>query len=164
NTLIHHRPTDELQAKFSMEFCMAALLLYRKAGLSEFNDEVVNRPAVKQMIARVKFGVDPVAEAAGYNKMTTILKLHLKDGRVGTLADAGFLPYRKCRDESRHGTQECVRYFGGLNRSSISFIFSPSRFNFRDRPWISDSARRFTSKSSSPRSRSLVSCRFWLII
>ncbi len=82
NTLIHHQPTDELQAKFSMEFCMAVLLLYRKAGLGEFNDEVVNRPAVRQMIARVKFGVDPVAEAAGYNKMTTILKLHLKGGRV----------------------------------------------------------------------------------
>ena len=82
NTLIHRRPTDELQAKFSMEFCMAALLLYRKAGLREFTDEVVNRPAVQQMIARIKFGVDPVAEAAGYNKMTTILKVHLKDGRV----------------------------------------------------------------------------------
>ncbi len=80
--LIHHRPTDELQAKFSMEFCMAALLLYRKAGLREFTDEVVNRPAVQQMIARVKFGVHPVAEAAGYHKMTTILKLNLKDGRV----------------------------------------------------------------------------------
>ena len=82
NALIHHHPKDHLQAKFSMEFCMAALLLYRKAGLMEFTDEVVNRPAVQQMIARVKFGVDPVAEAAGYNKMTTILKIHLKDGRV----------------------------------------------------------------------------------
>ena len=80
--LIHHQPKDNLQAKFSMEFCMSALLLYRKAGLMEFTDEVVNRPAVQQMISRVKFGMDPVAEAAGYNKMTTILKLHLKDGRV----------------------------------------------------------------------------------
>ncbi|MSV34307.1 MAG: MmgE/PrpD family protein [Bryobacterales bacterium] len=82
NTLIHHQPTDELQAKFSMEFCMASLLLYGKAGLLEFNDEVVNRPEVQAMIKRVKFGIDPVAEAAGYNKMTTILKLHLKGGRV----------------------------------------------------------------------------------
>ena len=36
------------------------------------------------MISRVRFGVDPVAEAAGYNKMTTILKIHLKDGRLIT--------------------------------------------------------------------------------
>jgi 2-methylcitrate dehydratase PrpD len=82
NALIHHKPMDNLQAKFSMEFCMAVLLLYGKAGLTEFTDEVVNRPVVQQMIARVKFGVDPVAEAAGYNKMTTIVKVHLKDGRV----------------------------------------------------------------------------------
>jgi 2-methylcitrate dehydratase PrpD len=82
NALIHHQPTDNLQAKFSMEFCMAALLLYGKAGLSEFTDEVVNRPAVQAMIRRVHFGVDPVAEAAGYNKMTTILRITLKDGRV----------------------------------------------------------------------------------
>ncbi len=33
NALIHHRPQDELQAKFSMEFCMAILLLDGKAGL-----------------------------------------------------------------------------------------------------------------------------------
>jgi 2-methylcitrate dehydratase PrpD len=82
NALIHHQPKNSLQAKFSMEFCMAALLLYRKAGLLEFTDEVVNRPAVKSMIARVKFGVHPAAEKAGYNKMTTILDIHLKDGRT----------------------------------------------------------------------------------
>jgi 2-methylcitrate dehydratase PrpD len=80
--LIHHRPKDSLQAKFSMEFCMASLLLYGKAGLSEFNDAVVNRAAVQDMIARVDFGVDPVAEAAGYNKMTTIVGIKLKDGRT----------------------------------------------------------------------------------
>jgi 2-methylcitrate dehydratase PrpD len=82
NTMIHHHPTDYLQAKFSMEFCMAALLLYGKAGLLEFNNEVVNRPAVQEMIKRVDFGVDPVAEAAGYNKMTTIISIKLKDGRT----------------------------------------------------------------------------------
>ncbi len=82
NALIHHRPKDNLQAKFSMEFCMAALLLYGKAGLSEFTDEVVNRRGVQEMIRRVEFGVDPVAEAAGYNKMTTVIEIKLKDGRV----------------------------------------------------------------------------------
>jgi 2-methylcitrate dehydratase PrpD len=82
NALIHHRPKDNLQAKFSMEFCMAALLLYGKAGLSEFTDEVVNRPEVQEMIRRVEFGVDPVAEAAGYNKMTTIINVTLRDGRT----------------------------------------------------------------------------------
>lgn len=82
NALIHHQPKDGLQAKFSMEFCMASLLLYGKAGLNEFADEVVNRPAVQEMIRRIHFGVNSVAEAAGYNKMTTILDIRLKDGRT----------------------------------------------------------------------------------
>jgi 2-methylcitrate dehydratase PrpD len=80
--LIHHRPKDSLQAKFSMEFCMASLLLFGKAGLTEFTDTVVNEPAVQKMITRIDFGVDPVAEAAGYNKMTTIIGIRLKDGRT----------------------------------------------------------------------------------
>jgi len=90
NALIHHQPTTGLQAKFSMEFCMAVLLLYGKAGLPEFTDEVPNRPEVREMISRVHFGVHPAAEAAGYNKMTTILDVRLKDGRtISGRADFG---------------------------------------------------------------------------
>jgi len=82
NTLIHHRPKNNLQAKFSMEFCLAILLLEGKAGLGEFTDAVVNRPDVKAMIERVHFYTDPEAEKEGHDKMTTILRIHLKDGRV----------------------------------------------------------------------------------
>jgi 2-methylcitrate dehydratase PrpD len=90
NALIHHRPVNELQAKFSMEFCMAILLLEGRGGLPEFTDEVVNRPDVKEMIERVHFGVHPEAEAAGYDKMTTIIDINLKDGRtISGRADFG---------------------------------------------------------------------------
>jgi 2-methylcitrate dehydratase PrpD len=82
NALIHHHPKNNLQAKFSMEFCLAILLVEGKAGLGEFTDAVVNRPDVQAMIERIHFGTDPEAEKAGYDKMTTILKIHLKDGRV----------------------------------------------------------------------------------
>ena len=81
NALIHHRPMNELQAKFSMEFCMAILLIEGRAGLGEFTDEVVLRPDVKAMIEKVDFVVDKDAEAAGYHKMTTIIDIELADGR-----------------------------------------------------------------------------------
>ncbi len=83
-TLLHHRPKTGLEAKFSMEFCMAILLLRGKAGLGEFSDKVVQGRDVQEMIGRVNFYVDPEAERAGYDKMTSLLKLHLKDGRVIT--------------------------------------------------------------------------------
>jgi 2-methylcitrate dehydratase PrpD len=83
-TLLHHQPKTGLEAKFSMEFCLAIQLLERKAGLSEFSDKVVQRTDVQEMIRRVNFYVDPEAESAGFDKMTSLLKIHLKDGRVIT--------------------------------------------------------------------------------
>jgi 2-methylcitrate dehydratase PrpD len=84
NTLIHHRPTNGLQAKFSMEFCMAIILLDGKADLTKFTDAVANRTDVQDMIGRVRFYADPEAEKAGFDKMTTILKITMKDGRTIT--------------------------------------------------------------------------------
>jgi 2-methylcitrate dehydratase PrpD len=81
NALIHHRPQTGLQAKFSMEFCIAVLLLERTASLGQFTDAYVNRPEVKAMVKRVNFYVDPVAEKAGYDKMTSLITVHLKDGK-----------------------------------------------------------------------------------
>jgi len=42
----------------------------------------VQRADVQEMIRRVNFYVDPEAEQAGFDKMTSILKVHMKDGRV----------------------------------------------------------------------------------
>ncbi len=84
NALIHHCPQTGLQAKFSMEFCIAVLLLGRTASLAQFTDAYVNRPEVKAMVKRVNFYVDPVAEKAGYDKMTSLITVHLKDGKTLT--------------------------------------------------------------------------------
>ena len=82
NALIHHQPQTGLQGKFSMEFCIAVLLLERRAVLSQFTDTYVRRPEVQEMIRRVNFYVDPVAEKAGFDKMTSLVTVHLKDGRT----------------------------------------------------------------------------------
>lgn len=90
NALIHHRPKDELQAKFSMEFCMAILLLEGRAGLNEFTDAAVEREDVRAMIEKVDFVIDDEAEAAGYHLMTTLIDIELNDGRkISGRADFG---------------------------------------------------------------------------
>jgi 2-methylcitrate dehydratase PrpD len=90
NALIHHRPQNELQAKFSMEFCMAILLIEGRAGLNEFVDDVVNRDDLKAMIEKVDFVIDERAEKAGYHKMTTYIDITLADGRtISGMADFG---------------------------------------------------------------------------
>ena len=90
NALIHRRPSNELQAKFSMEFCMAILLIEGRGGLNEFTDEVVNRSDVQEMIRKVDFVVDDRAEIAGYHKMTTYIDIETTDGRtISGMADFG---------------------------------------------------------------------------
>jgi 2-methylcitrate dehydratase PrpD len=82
NALIHHRPKDSLAAKFSMEFCMAILVLERRAGLAQFTDEVVNRADVQAMIERVEFVADPAADEGGYREMTSIIDVELVTGQT----------------------------------------------------------------------------------
>ena len=84
HTLQHHRPKTELQAKFSFEFFLTAILLQRKCGLREFTDEFVNRADVQQMMERVEFTTysDAEAKAKNCNIVTTFLEIELKDGTV----------------------------------------------------------------------------------
>jgi 2-methylcitrate dehydratase PrpD len=128
NALIHHQPTNELQAKFSMEFCMAILLLERRGGLPEFTDEAVNRDDVKAMIARVNFGIHPEAEAAGYDKMTTIIDIHLRDGRTisgradfGKGSPANPMSYDEAADKFR-GCAEFARWDQAKTEDIISVV------------------------------------------
>jgi 2-methylcitrate dehydratase PrpD len=91
-TLFRHHPTSGLEGKFSMEFCMAILLLERKATLNEFTDAVVRRPDVQDMIRRVRYYVDPEFDkraARGESLQAvlveeSILKVYMKDGTVLT--------------------------------------------------------------------------------
>jgi 2-methylcitrate dehydratase PrpD len=124
NALIHHRPRNELQAKFSMEFCMAILLLERKAGLEQFTDEVVNRPDVQALIARVDFGVHPEAEAAGFDKMTTIVEVELDDGTIvkGSADFGKGSPVNPMSDaELEQKFRECAAW-GGLERTQAQRV------------------------------------------
>ncbi len=119
NALIHHRPVNSLQAKFSMEFCVAILLLERKAGLAEFTDEVVNRSDVQALIQKVDFGVHAEAEAAGYEKMATLIEIELESGeRVSGRADfARGSPVNPMSDQELGDKfRECASW-GGLPKA-----------------------------------------------
>lgn len=127
-TLLHHDPKTGLEGKFSMEFCLAILLLERKAGLAQFSDQVVQRPDVQAMIRRINFYVDPEAENAGFDKMTSILKITLKDGKVitGRAAFGKGSPENPMSfDEAAIKFQGCAEYAGWPKAKAekvISFV------------------------------------------
>ena len=89
NTLFRHRPTTGLEAKFSMEFGVAILLVDGTAGLGQFTDASVRRAQVQDMIGRVRFYADPEFDKLGKEgafqavlEEPMIIRIHMKDGRL----------------------------------------------------------------------------------
>jgi 2-methylcitrate dehydratase PrpD len=80
NALIHHRPSNELQAKFSMEYCIATCVIRRRAGLAEFTDKAVLAPEIQAFIPKVDLVVDPELEALGYQHVRSRVTLYLNEG------------------------------------------------------------------------------------
>jgi len=73
--LIHADPGDELEAKFSIEFCLAAVLREGDAGVAEFSDEYVTAPETREAMALVERAFEPglFGEAfAGYGARVVI--------------------------------------------------------------------------------------------
>jgi len=64
--LIHDRPATGLEAKFSMQYVLAAALLDGRVGLDAFEDAAVRRPAAQALLPRVTVHEDPTI-AAGAN-------------------------------------------------------------------------------------------------
>ena len=84
NPLRYREPQNQLEAKFSMPFCLAILVLERRAGLGEFTDEVVRRPDVKGMMGRVKPYLHDSIEASGFERIRSLIEVKLRDGRILT--------------------------------------------------------------------------------
>ena len=84
--LTYHRPVTGLEGKFSMEFCLATMLVLRRAGLAEFTDEVVMLSEIQDAIRKIDYTCysDEEAAANHYPLLTTFLEVDLKDGRKFT--------------------------------------------------------------------------------
>ena len=82
NALRYANPQNELEAKFSIQFCLGILALERKGGIAQFTDEVVLRPDVREMMGRVSPYLHQGLEAKGFEKIRSLVELKLKDGRV----------------------------------------------------------------------------------
>jgi 2-methylcitrate dehydratase PrpD len=82
-SLVHHRPKTPLEAKFSMEYCVAAALLDGHVDLATFTGDKVMRPQARELMAKVGmarhtgFEGRPSLEE-GYHQV----RLRLEDGRL----------------------------------------------------------------------------------
>jgi 2-methylcitrate dehydratase PrpD len=57
--LIHTHPTNGLQAKASLQYCIATSLLDGRPTLNSFSDAMVNRPEITEIIELIEVCVPP---------------------------------------------------------------------------------------------------------
>lgn len=83
HTLPYHSARTGLEGKFSMEYCLAAALVYGKVGFEQFTDDAVNAPAIAAMSKRIRLYTHPdlrTPESVPYD-FTDIVIVH-RDGRT----------------------------------------------------------------------------------
>jgi 2-methylcitrate dehydratase PrpD len=80
--LVHSRPRTGLEAKFSLEHCVAVALLEGRVGLDHFDDAAAHRADVQAVLPRVEPYIDERIRAD--SEYAAIVQLELTDGSERT--------------------------------------------------------------------------------
>ncbi len=95
--LRNHNPLTGLEAKFSLEFAVAAALVARKVGLAQLTDAFVEQVAVREAMAKVNIAtIDSVCPVEPVFALNDSVVIELNDGRR---LDAG--PIRFARGNAK---------------------------------------------------------------
>ena len=85
--LIHHRPIDGLQAKFSLEYTVAAALIDGAVTLASFEDARARLPDVQRLLERVRItaaDTAPTGASAWASPFPAVVTVHLAGGGSAT--------------------------------------------------------------------------------
>jgi 2-methylcitrate dehydratase PrpD len=83
--LIHDSPETGLQAKFSMQYCVAAALLDGRVDSGSFTDEMVQRPKIRAFMPKVRKVEDPslaMVDPDGTDRRFIEVTVNMTDGRI----------------------------------------------------------------------------------
>ncbi|WP_324275553.1 hypothetical protein [Blastococcus brunescens] len=136
--LLHDRPSTGLQAKFSMQFAVAAALLDGEVKLRSFDDEQVRRPQIQQFLPRVTPTEDDGPAFPRFAEVT----VHLTDGRTvhrRTEVLRGSAETPLTDDELLEKVADC---FGRGGLGVRTSTFADAVFGWADQPVRSVLARR----------------------
>lgn len=76
--LMHPSPRTGMEARFSMQYCLALAAMQGRVGLSDFEDEAIHRAAIRELMPRVT--MEGVPEEGSVPPTT--VRVRLRDGRV----------------------------------------------------------------------------------
>jgi 2-methylcitrate dehydratase PrpD len=148
--LRYQLPVNGLQAKFSLPFGLACVLVKRRAGLREYTTEVVRSLEMREVMAKVKTILDAQVARMGKDKMRSIIEVARRDGRViqrvaDTARGTPEKPLQKA--ELFEKFRECASFV--LDEKKIADAFNTIG-TVEDLSSITELTARLTGKSRRP--------------
>jgi 2-methylcitrate dehydratase PrpD len=118
--LIHHRPQDGLQGKFSLEYAVATAILDEQQGFEAFSDEAVRRLEAQRLVGLV----ETTLVDHGDSLLSGLVEIDLQtdDGVIHASLDYPPGSPQRPPDEEEMGQKVALCLAGsGVNAQAISW-------------------------------------------
>jgi 2-methylcitrate dehydratase PrpD len=134
--LTYPRPETGLEAKFSLQYVLAAAVLDGGFSLSSFSDDAVRRPEIAALYERIDAAEDPRSRSEGDEARSSgsrgfvEVEVRLRDGRSQTIRvdEAPGAPSREVTwDDLREKLSDCARENGALGPATADNVFAAVR-------------------------------------
>ncbi|SCB27676.1 MmgE/PrpD family protein [Rhizobium hainanense] len=80
--LAYPNPADEMQARFSMQYCLAAAFLKGSLSLSDFTPQGIDRLGIREFMPRIEMQAYSAEEEKGVERLPHIVTVMTRDGRI----------------------------------------------------------------------------------
>lgn len=82
DNLAYPEPADEMQARFSMQYCLATALLQGGLSLSDFTYDAISRPEIRRNMSKISMTAYSEEEERGVERIAHQVTITLVDGRT----------------------------------------------------------------------------------
>jgi 2-methylcitrate dehydratase PrpD len=113
SSLLYPEPTQEMEARFSMQYCIAAALMRGRLDLGDFTLPAIRRPEVRKLFPLIRMETHPRSDAeAPELRKPAEVTVRLKDGRtlhavVQHARGTKFRPFKPA--ERREKFRDCAK-------------------------------------------------------
>ncbi len=80
--LAYPAPTNEMQARFSMQYCLATAFLKGSLSLSDFTPQEIERPEIREFMPRIEMQPYTAEEEKGVERLPHIVTVTTRDGCI----------------------------------------------------------------------------------
>ncbi|MBZ9792176.1 MmgE/PrpD family protein, partial [Rhizobium sp. 3T7] len=111
--LAYPDPTDEMQARFSMQYCLATAFLKGSLSLSDFTRQEVWRPEIREFMPRIEMQSYSAEEERGVERLPHVVTVTTRGGRIlnkSHLHAKGSLVAPMSVQERKFKFMDCLRW------------------------------------------------------